>query len=261
MTDDTSTIYLKLSGDDISPTNVRMRTLFGILGGLEGAIVAMAEDMGVEFDENEAIIIPGELEESSLGIPGALNLKAEEPLRHIDRALYAEEVGGLPLQVRSELTCIQSTLSERGVDLEISGDGLRGVFLAEDTPHIEEPSEGSDKMTSHAVVYGVCMRVNRSRRDAAIELHDGQNCTLKSLTDQQLKQLMKETGDDFDQVFRIEGQAKWSLDDYRISEVEVTSIESVDRNAGELFGALREATANAFDEVDAIDYVNELRGK
>jgi hypothetical protein len=72
---------------------------------------------------------------------------------------------------------------------------------------------------------------------------------------------MEETGEDLDQVFRIEGQATWSLDDYHINKTKVTAIESVERNAGELFGALREATEHSFDDVDPIDYVNELRGK
>ncbi len=263
MADDPTYFCLELSGDDISPENVRMSTLFGVLGGLERAIEAMAGEMGVQLDENEAIIIPGELAEASLVIPGLLNRKAKEALRSIDHAFYADEVGNLPATVRSELRGIQSTLERRSVRLEMSstGLGLHGVALTADSPHIEEHSEENDRMISHAVVYGVCMRVNRSRKDAAIELHDGQNCTLKGLTDQQLKKLMQETGDDFDQVFRIEGQATWSLDDYRIGEIDVASIESVERNAGELFGALRKATGNSFDGVDPIGYVNELRGK
>lgn len=98
MADDTKSIHLKLSGDDISPTNVRMATLFGVLGGLERAIEAMAEEMGVEFGPNEAILIPGQLAASSLGIPATLKRRAEDPLRRIDSAFYADEVAALTQQ-------------------------------------------------------------------------------------------------------------------------------------------------------------------
>ncbi len=263
MADDTKSIYLELTGDDISPTNVRMSTVFGVLGGLERAIEAVADEMGLEFDENEAIIIPSRFEESSLGICNELNQKAIEPVRHIDHACHTGELDTLPSKARSGLKDVQSTLGRRGVRLDITGEslGLHGVSLTEDTPHIEETVEEIETMTSHAVVYGVCMRVNRSRRDAAINLHDGQNCTLKDLTDQHLQKLMQKTGDDFDQVFRIEGRASWSLDDYRIREIEVSSIDSVERDADELFGALRDETGGAFDDVDPIGYVDKLRGK
>jgi hypothetical protein len=185
MADDSNSIYLKLSGDDISPKNVRISTLFGILGGLERAIEAMAEEMGVEFEENESIIIPGQLQESSLNIPGTINRKARDPLRHIDRAFYADELSDLPSTVRSELRSIQSTLGKRGVRLEMAGEdvGLHGVALTADAPHIEASADDSDEMTSHAVVYGVYMRVNRTTNDARIELHDGSGCTIEDLTE------------------------------------------------------------------------------
>ncbi|MFU8806087.1 MAG: hypothetical protein ACNA8W_19905 [Bradymonadaceae bacterium] len=105
-------------------------------------------------------------------------------------------------------------------------------------------------MTSHAAVYGICMRVNRSARDARIELHDGTGCTLKGLSNEQIQKLMKETGENLDQIYRVAGEAIWSLDDYRIREIEVSSIESVKRDAGELFAALRNATGEDFEHID-----------
>ena len=254
MNDNTTSIYLTLSGDDISPRNVRMNTLFGVLRGLEGALEAMAKELGVEFDPNEAIITPGEFEESSLGIPTALNPRATDSLHYIDRAFYSDNTDVLPPVVRSELRTMQSALGERGIELELSGRGLHGVSLTKDTPPIKAPADDSLEMSSHAVVYGICMRVNRTTRDARIELHDGTGCTITALSDKQLQKLMKETGEDLDQVYRIEGKATWSMDDYRISKIDVIAIESVQRDAGELFDALRQATGETFEDVDPIDY-------
>lgn len=264
MADDSiSSIYLKLSGDQITPTNVRMGMLFGVLGGLERAIEAMAEDLGIEFDENEAILVPERIEKSSLGISGVINHKARDPLQHIDRAFYAHEIETLPSSVRSEFQDIQSTLASRSVKMEMRSKnlGLHGLILTEDKPHIPKTPEDNDEMTSHAVVYGTCIRVNRTNSDARIELHDGTGCTIKGLTDDHIRTLMKKTGENLEQVYRIEGQATWSLGNYRISQIDVVSIQSVERNAKELFSALRKATGDTFDDLDPIDYVNELRGK
>lgn len=263
MADDTTSIYLELSGSGLSPQRVRMRTLFGVLGGLEAALEAMAEELGVEFDEHESIITPQMLEESSVGIPTTLNRRAKDALARIDRAFYAEKLETLPSQVRSELRGIQTTLGQRGATLRMRSDklGLHGFSLTEDTPVLPKSEDESLEMTSHAVVYGVCTRVNRKKNDASIDLHDGQNCKLENLSSEHFQMLMTSAGERPDQVFRVEGQATWEIDDYRITRIEVTSIQTVERDAGELFDNLREATGDEFAAIDPTDYVNQLRGK
>ncbi|MFU8806086.1 MAG: hypothetical protein ACNA8W_19900, partial [Bradymonadaceae bacterium] len=86
----------------------------------ERAIEAMANSMGIEFDENEAIIVPGNLEESSLGIQGFVTEKANDPLRSIDQAFYADQVALLPAGVRAEFLDMQTTLGRRGISLEMT---------------------------------------------------------------------------------------------------------------------------------------------
>lgn len=263
MADDTTLLHIKLSGGGISPANVRMDTLYGVLGGLERAIEAMAKTMGVAFDKYEAIVTPGALKNSSLAIPTTLNFKAHTSLREIDRAFYTDEIDRLPALVRAELLTLQFTLGQRGVTLEMTSSevGLHGITLAKDSPHISASDEETLEMTSPAVVYGVCMRINRGTKDAAIKLHDGTSCTLKNLTDEHIQKLMKQTGENLDQVYRIEGQATWNMNDYRIRDIIVVSINPIERDAGELFSSLREVSGNTFDDMDPVDYVNQLRGK
>lgn len=256
--------YLRLTGDDISPENTRIRTLFGVLRALEGAIEAMATELDIEFGEHEAILIPATPEASSLDIPGRFNHKAVEPMRRIDLLFYREETENFSAPVASEFGEMQRALASRGLTASVESEdiGLHGVTITGATPEIAEATpEETEPMTSHTVVYGVCMRVNRKRRDASVQLHDGTNCTVKGLDDDQLQLLLKATGEDLDQVFRLEGQAAWHLDDYGVSEIRPSDIRPVTRDAGKLFDELRELVGDDYEDVDPIEYVRQLRGK
>lgn len=133
--------------------------------------------------------------------------------------------------------------------------------MSADEPDIPDPEADDIEMTSHAVVFGICVRVNRNRHDAAVRLHDGETCRLEDLSDGQIQELMSGTGRDLEQVYRIEGEAAWRVEDYRIRRLEVSSMKRVERDAEKFFDALRESGADRFEDVDPIEYINELRGK
>lgn len=255
--------YLRLTGDDISPENARIETLYGVLSALERAIEAMSTELGIEFDEHEAIIIPSAPEASSLGLPGRVNHKAVSPLQHIDRAFYHAETEMLPASVAAEISEMQGTLAPRGLTASIESDdmGLHGVTVTEDTPDISTSEDDElSPMTSHAVVYGICTRVNRDYRDATVRLHDDSICRVKELSDAQFQLLMSKAGDDLDQVFRLEGPAKWHVDDYRIFEIAPSDIQPVTRDAGALFDELAEVVGDDFEAITA-DFENiDVRG-
>lgn len=256
--------YLRLSGDDISPENTRIDTIYGVLGALERAVEAMGEELDIEFDDHEAIIIPLAPESSSFGLPNRVNHKAVEPLRHIDKAFYREETEILPDPVAGEIETMQSELAPRGLEASIESDDidLHGVTITQDTPRIVSPEdEELEPMTSHAVIYGICTRVNRDYRDATIRLRDDSRCKVKDLDDEQFQTLMAEAGDDLDQVFRLEGRGKWNVDDYQIFEINPSEIRPVTRDAGKLFDELKSAVGDEYDDVDPVEHVHKLRGK
>ncbi len=262
MNDNQKTILLRLSGDEISPTNVRIDTLFQVLAGLEQVIIAMAGEMGLQFDEHEAIIIPGPLSASSLGVEAHLNQDALAPLNAIDEAFHNDRLPSLPDEVHEGFRKIQRGIKGRDLHLDIQSEALslNGFSITAVEPQFASDTM-TDEITSHAVVYGTCMRVNRERRDATIQLHNGQKCTLKSLEDHQIRELLRGAGQDLNQTFRVDGQATWSLTDYQIKDIHAESIEAVERNVRELFSGLRETADESVDDLDPILYVNELRGK
>ncbi|MFB6262275.1 MAG: hypothetical protein ABEL76_01430 [Bradymonadaceae bacterium] len=263
MADRLTDIYLELSGDDVSPRTVRVRTLLRILGGLESALVKMGEEMEVEFGEHEALLMPKSFERSSLAVRSDVSPRARKPLERIDEAVHGGNTADLPPDVNEQLGEVQSAVGERGATLDIRGDELelQGMSITEDTPVVESSEEDVEERTSHGVVYGECIRINRSRGDAAILLHDGARCRLTGLDDEQLRTLMRGSGDDLEQIYRIEGRATWNVADYQITSMDPVSIDPIERDAGALFDGLREATNGNFDETNPVEYVENLRGK
>ncbi|MFB6352388.1 MAG: hypothetical protein ABEN55_03570, partial [Bradymonadaceae bacterium] len=253
----------KLTGEDVSPETVRTAPMYRILASLEAALEEMGREIGLEFDEREALIIPtGGYEDSSLGLPGRVRRRAQEPLDRIGGAFQAEEAE-LPGGVRSPLRDVQATLGDREASLDVESQTAdwQSFSMSEDAPVIPKPQDEVVERTSHGVVYGICMRVNRSRPDATVVLHDGTKCKVKPIDDEQVQALMAGTGADLEQVFRIEGEATWNVDDYRITEIDPVTIEPVERNAGEFFDELRDATDGAFDDTDPVEFVRKLRGE
>lgn len=261
MTDAAESIDIRLVGGGISPTKVRIETLFGVLGALEAAIENMAEHLGVEFEDHEFIVRPdGYFQESSLLIQSQINPKAAKPLQEIDRAFFEDDVDNLPDNVRARFLELQGVLARRGCDLELSGTSLRGLKITKDMPSIKSPTDRLE-MTSNAVVYGVCTRINRAKRDARLDTFDGHGCTLTGLNDNHVRVLMRGTGENLEQVYRIQGEATWKLGTYRVTKMTVSSIELVQSNAEEFFEFLQKSISDSFDNVDPIAYVNDLRGR
>ena len=263
MGEEATDIYLKLSGEDVSPETVRWETMYRIFGGLESAVEAMAFEVGLEIGEDEALIIPETIERSSFGLSGRINERVRKPLRQLGGAFGAGAVDELPAPVRDSLRDVQGALGDRGANLEVTSDAgtFEGFTLTEDRPVIPEPQSEVQERTSQGVVYGICMRVNRTRKDATVVLQDGSKCRVEPLDDAQIQTLMTGTGADLGQVFRIEGEATWNVDDYRITAIKPVSIDAVERDAGKFFDELRDATDGAFDDTDPVDYVRKLRGE
>jgi hypothetical protein len=240
---------------------VRISTLFEVVGGFDRALEAMGAELGIKLDDNETIIVPASVEESSLAFRGQLNPRFEAALGEVDRAFRSDDFAALPSSVRSEFRDVQKALGRRGATLDVTSDDitLHGVEFTGDYPDLSDKTDDIAEMTSHAVVYGICTRVNRTRTDAALALHDGSSCTLKDLTEDQLKLLMAATGEDFDQAFRAEGEATWNVEDYRITKMNVSNIRKIKRNAADLFDGLREITDGAYDDVDVFEDMKNVR--
>jgi len=263
MGDDNHDIYLTLTGDDVSPETVRWHTLDSVVGGFDSALETMAAQMDREFKEREALIIPKVFERSSVRVAADVNRRAEDPLHQIDRAFQSGDISDLPGPVRDDLGSVQATVESRDAAVKMTGDevDLNGISIAGNSPVIPPDEEEVSERTSHGVVYGICMRVNRTRNDATVVLHDGTKCSLEPLDDGQVQMLMKRTGENLEQVFRVEGEASWNPDDYKITKIAPVTIEPVERDAGTFFDELRDVTDGAFDDTDPIEYVEKMRGE
>lgn len=261
MPNDEIDIAFTLEGENIAPETVRVSTILRILGEFEQAIEAAAEESGTEFDQHEALLVPERFEHSSYRMRGRVMPRAATPVVQIGTALRAKTTEKLNPRTRDRLRDIQRELGNREASLrvETTDENASEFSMTQYAPVIAPGDESPETRTSHSVVYGVCLRINRNRRDATVRLHDDSKTKLTGLDDNQIQRLMKAAGEDLDQVFRIEGTATWQIDDYTIDSIAPSSIQTVNTDSGELFDELRRATDNQFDDTHTEDFMRKLR--
>lgn len=136
--------------------------------------------------------------------------------------------------------------------IEIEGDE---VITMVSLKRRAQPSK-CRKITGGTNIFGRCIEVGGNKPKAVIQLHGDQSNLLVKLT----KELAKPLGRRLYEDVVIEGNAVWDAETLKLLEFEATEISTYQGgNVVTAFKELAEAAGGRWDNVDAQEYVRELR--
>jgi len=148
-----------------------------------------------------------------------------------------------------------------GWNLEIKADqDLNGkvAILSEDHPIPEIKRITARGGTN---LYGILMRIGNTKPSARIKVSEKTAISV-DMTKQMVKDL--ESKHKLYDVVGFEGTATWSVDNWKMVEFQATRIIGYHADGGDLgsmLGRLTESADGRWDGVDAVKFVNKLRGR
>lgn len=250
------TFKIDIVGPGVSPETTRASDLADLMVQVERAIVETARAQGADLPD-EAVVSLVAVGEGSNSLTLAVADCALPATSSISHAVSADDYESIPPQAHEAL-------------YEISKQAVRQDwtvnFVPERSPRIEGAAISSEHevppppVPPHVVgtttVFGRCVAVGGvTRPKARIRLQNG-DLLYVDVTEQLAKKLAKNL---YDQVC-VEGAATWRTDDWtllRFDAVRVTDFRPTDAVAA--FEKLSAAAGGRWDEVDAVEYVRQLR--
>lgn len=248
-------VYVAITGAQVSPEQVSLKELVGILSRLDRAIVSYAAAQQIDLSEDASVSLV-HIESGS----ECLVFSVPDPLvgvvAGISKAVGERQYGELPAETYEELYALSQAVSLRGWDLEIKEDNARGIQYARfgakeplDAPYAPAFVKGT------TTVYGQCLRVGGVHPKAELRLPSG-----KLMHVDLSEQVAKELATRLYEEVALEGAATWDTATWEILEFRVSQVTAFQKTDPVLaFKELAEAAHGAWDTVDAVDFVHGLR--
>lgn len=248
-------VHVSITGAEVSPEQVPIKDLVGILTRLDRAISTYAAAKRIDLPEGTSV--------SLVDIkPGSecLVFSVPEPLigvvANISTAVGQRQFGDLPEETYGELYALSQAVSARGWDLEIREDQEHGIQPARfgageplGAPHAPTFVKGT------TTVYGRCLRVGGVQPKAEVRLPNGKLMHV-DLSEEVAKELAARL---YEEVV-LEGTATWETSTWEIQDFRVNQVTRFQKTDPVLaFKELAEASGDAWDGVDAVDFVRGLR--
>ncbi len=248
---------LRIKGDGVSPETVDVGDLLDVIAGLRDAL---AETAGP--DKDTGLFLIG-IEEGS----DKLLFEADQPMleatKRITYALNSHDFSNVPVAAHRHLRQMWKAVFDNGWDsCEFNGNGS-GIGNASIKLSNELFPE-QKTIRGRTTVYGRCQRVGgEQKKSATIKLLDGTNKSVRLKS----KELALQLGKRLYQTIGLEGEGIWNATTLELQEFRADTLSPFrDRSeSGEQYTVndslkvLSEAAGNRWDNVNADEFVEELR--
>lgn len=251
------TFQARMKGFGVQPDSVPAREVAAFISNFEAAIVATAKANGLSLpeDQMEAVVSLVEIGEGSNTLKFAVLSTAFLAAGIVSSAIATRRYEEIPKLAQEAMAKVSDQADARGWTVEILPDESEIVRGAEISPENPVPHPIEPFIEGVTTVYGICMRVGGADPRAEIRTHKGQLLYIKInhlLAKQLAGRLYEEVG--------IEGEATWNADTWKMVEfkaIRLNEYQPVD--LVEAFEEIARLTAGAWDGVDAVSFVEEIR--
>jgi len=261
-----SSLLVRIDGQGITPATMRASDLADFITNLEVAITEAAiekGDLDPELPSDEAEVSLVSIGEGSNRLGVALAPSVVPSTNRVLRSVASRETSSINQKCFNSLKKIHSQSVDRAWRITFQSQGdpaldFGEVVISEAIPFPEKKVRTTKGGTT---IYGKLMRFGNARPTASVVLDDKSRVSVE-MSRQMVKDL-ESRHRLFDRV-GFEGIATWSIPDWKIVDFEATRIvgfRSTGDHLTKMFDELGRLANGRWDDVDAVEYVNKIRGK
>lgn len=244
---------IKMTGK-AKPDTVSASDLADFIGHVEKALIAYAKTEALALQSDVAVSLVG-VGEGSNELTFAAQVEVMPGVIAMADAIIRRDFSRLPNETHQNLYELVELGRKRDWGLELHSAGQATAVIE---PGEEIPSAASSVMVSGSTnILARCLRVGGVTPKAEI----------RTLKDNKLlhvvisETLAKELAKRLYEVVSLEGRATWSAETWEIKDFQVSAVQPYQKMPiSNAFNELRETTKGHWDDVDAVEFVDELRG-
>ena len=246
---------IKMTGK-ARPETVSASDLADFIEHVEKALVAYAKAEGLQVSTEAAVSLVGVGEGSN-----ALTFAAEDGIMPgvvaVAQAMWHNHYSELPEETHENLYKMVELSTKRDWGIELSGEDLDITASIEPGQIIEPPSRPVNIVGSTSIL-GRCLRVGGVEPKAEIRVIKDSKLLHVAISEDIAKELAKRL---YEEVI-LEGKATWNAVTWEIEDFKVMSIQPYSKRLpSEAFNQLAEIAKGHWDDIDAVRYVEKLRGR
>ena len=252
-----ASIEIRLIGDNIQPGAVSSRELADIIASVEEMVAAVVVQKHPDVPTNEVIV--GLV---SVGA-GSVRLEFASPLSDLMDVAYSEiaetvvsqDYTKLPSDTVKGLRTISGIARRRNCSIEMRASNGRSRVLAVIEPSTLVDIPDVQKYSGPTTLHAKVIRVGGKTPTVMVELPDGNTLYVK------VKQgVAIEMAQWLYHWVMLTGEARWNYDERAIDDFEVERFAPFDDvPIDEAMAGLAALVGSVFDDVDAEEYVADLR--
>jgi hypothetical protein len=253
MTD--SSVELRIRGAHLHPETLKASDLAQILLCLEKAIAITADVRPTEDEPEPVVVSLTAIRDGSAGLGLTVSPAVWGAVVMICVSIADREFRHLPRNAQAKLAELSRLFVKQGWEGEFTGHALRRAVISASNP-VPEPE--ASRLRGTTALVGKCIRVGGVEPSVQIRPAQGG----KLITVQVSHKLVKELGDRLYETVALEGEAVWDSESWEIIEFRAARV--LPYRSGDVMAAFRElatVSANAWDGVDAEEYVRKSRSE
>lgn len=245
-----------LTGEGVSPDTTRAGDLAELLQNMEKAIVETARSEGIKIADEPVVSLVGvepgsnrlQLAIASMVVPAASLLSHAVADKNYDR---------IPRTAHEAVYAVSNQASRKkwAVSLLLEHDAPEIVSATISEENAVPAPPASPAISGTTIMYGTCIRVGGVKPKAEIRLAGGGMLYIEVSED-----IARQLAISLYEEVCLEGEATWSTKDWSIEGFRATGVMAYRRTDAETaFRLLAEAAGSRWDDVDAEEYVRNLR--
>ncbi len=243
-----------------TPEEVSAGYLGDLLKRFEQSVINYAKDKDLRINEEGPLLSLVDVGEGSDVLTFSAPTQVAAAIAVISGAIRKDEYEKLPRTTHSELYKISEAVREVGWGLAIEPDtglGIEEAEIATPTGGIAPPSEPLT-VTGTTRILGRCLRVGgATKAKAEVRPSRGGDLLYLNVSEEQARQLGRNL---YEEVI-LEGTAEWEVETWRMTKFTLAHVRDFNRSRpAEAFKDLRDTAGDAWDNVDALEFVRHERG-
>jgi hypothetical protein len=250
------TFEIRIVGDAVLPQTVKSSDLGALLANWEEAITRTIQGtIPIAFDDAEAVVSLVGVQEGSNRLTLAVLVVALPAVGLISSAIASRRFESIPYPAQKAIFEISKQAARRKRAVEIVPDEQFRIVEAIISDENPIPPPSPPKTSGTTTIAGLLLRVGGAKPRAEIRLADGEILYLDVASG-----MAKQLGDRLYEEVSIEGDATWTVHDWKMVEFKARRITAYrPGNLVAAFEQLAEASNGLWDGVDPDEYTRRLR--
>jgi hypothetical protein len=257
-------IKFNLKGGNARPDKIGMGELGDLLKHIEAAIRAAVPigDRISHLEDSDPLVSLVSLQEGNSVDMGAAILDYGIPaFSEICLAIENDSFNGLEVKSHEEINRVSNWVVRRRLELEIEPDeqlGINRISISKEHP-VPSPSAPDFTVDGQTTAWGFLTQVGGVKPRAALLFPDKSKVIISAdeiVTKQLGERLYEDVG--------IEGIARWRIRDWKMTSfkaIRLLDYRPQTTDVAQTFKDLSVASEGRFDDINAEDYLKELRGE